>query len=205
MKIYELIQDKELIPSIGAGISKAREYFRSFNSTEEILSQYPGKFHRNTFYQACVEHFLAKELHNIPGLKIKEESNGYGYTFLQIESERFVMTVSRVPSEKVVPRNAKYRENRALSNQLLLFPEMEIQNKLPYMILIHGYVQNDIEGFKCFGGIGIPHPDYSDSWMEYLSINNSIKILELAPEEKVDAEQRIMLRIQNIKNERYGS
>ena len=75
------------------------------------------------------------------------------------------MTTSYVRRCTTVPRYARFRCVRSMSNQPFLFSEHEEQRLKgkPYLIFVHGMIKERVEGKvvyeKLFGGIGMPCGD----------------------------------------------
>lgn len=109
----------------------------------------------------------------IDGVTCRYSDNAkHTHPFIEIISENYHMTVSQVSKYSVIPRNAKYRNNRASTNQISLYPEDNENNQKIYAILTHGY-HSVSPNFIC---IGIP--DYRmRSWEDQVNLVKEPKLV----------------------------
>lgn len=102
--------------------------------------------------------YLKEEAHDLLGfqrwIELRSQLRGLGGRFNEIEtythpngpapsyhvvidSEKFILTVSSVPSPWIMPRPAIYRKEYAVQNQLELF-QQQLPNSKIFGLLIHG-------------------------------------------------------------------
>lgn len=116
--------------------------------------------------------------------------------FLQIRLPTSTLSISQLPLPTDVPRHARFRQNRILSNAPFLdldgFEDESKISGLPHLILSHGY--QDLS----FAYIGVLHPEAERFGWIYRTPNllNQIHVVEtdVPAEEAVDAEAVVTLR-----------
>jgi hypothetical protein len=115
---------------------------------------------------------------------------------IEVLTERSRLTTSQVTTRRAMPRNALYRQNHGLSNQMLLslpgFLDEEPaigEDDRYYVLLTHGYAMKTPE-FVC---LGVPHPDMS-SWISHVNLLASPSVADLPVVEEIDEEQLVQLK-----------
>ncbi len=109
---------------------------------------------------------------------------------IEIMSRNFILTISQINKDGVLPRKAEFRINNSLDNQLPLIKETEINQSKYYSILTHGKY---IDGLN-FVNLGIPDAK-NGKWLG----NTNMRLLsepyiitepeaDLVPEEQITEE-----------------
>lgn len=109
----------------------------------------------------------------IDGVSCRYSDNiKHTHPFIEILADGWHMTVSQVSKYNVIPRNAKFRNNRANANQLSLFKEENENNQQLYALLTHGY-HSVSPNFICLG-----IPDYKmRSWEDQINLIKEPKLV----------------------------
>lgn len=167
---------------------------RAYFTAEKIVADYPilkGPMNSNfiaNLRQTLVEHEIMRIIKNgkIPDVKCKISNNKKNtHPFLEIYNDTFVATISQVKKPISFPHEAHYRNARAVSNQLSLFEEDNIEPEKIYFIITHGY--NNIKpNFIC---IGLPDST-NKGWIERINVMNEPLII---PSKKETEESLVAL------------
>jgi hypothetical protein len=166
-----------------------RAIMLGFQSYELTLEQFPafsrnaGKNLRSSILHAFTEEALLQQLSKNPIYKCVSTANKNGsYSFIQIViHDKCIITSSRVPNEKTIPRRALFREYRSQGN-LVLFDELypEYNTCLPYLIITHGI---NHQANLPFAAVGMPDGLDRKQWADYSSLREYLSPVEEAPEE----------------------
>lgn len=192
MKIKDCIGFSELPLACGRGLVRGKKYYTAIIQETPAFQQYTGTYIQPDILHACTDYALSRELSGIEGIRVSESSNGCNYTFLEIYASKFTMTTSLIESHMAVPRAARFRDFRSMSNQPYLFPDQEAARSdgKPYLILVHGrnLKKHDDKVLldELFGGIGMPCSDEPTRWNDFLSLNEYIEVAMKTPEEIID-------------------
>jgi len=138
--------------------------------------------------QALVQHEIIRMIDNklLDGLSYRvSNTSKNNYPFLEIFNNSFLATVSHVQTNIQIPRKAIYRNERAVSNQLSLFPEDNIDFNKLYFIITHGH-NGAKPDFIC---IGLPD-EKNEYWQERINI---LDIKQLSPSKKEQEDSLVTL------------
>jgi hypothetical protein len=186
------IVSKELLFAYGQGIARGKKYRDAVLKDNPALLRYTGKYLQPQILHACTDFAMSQCLASVSGLTLSERSNRKNYTFLEIEAPHFLMTTSRVTKYTEVPRYARFRCVRSMTNQPLMFPDQEADRPIgkPYLILVHGLTIKKRDGEvvleELFGGIGMPNADEPTRWNDFIRLDEYIEIAANVPDETID-------------------
>jgi hypothetical protein len=191
MKIKDYIGFSDLPFACGRGLVRGKKYYTAIIRDTPAFQRYTGTYIQPDILHACTDYALSRELSGIEGIRLSESSNGCNYSFLEIHAPKFTMTTSLIESNAAVPRAARFRNFRSMSNQPRLFPDQEAARPdgKPYLILVHGRTlikRDDMLLDELFGGIGMPCSDVPTRWNEFLSLDEYIEAAMGMPEEVID-------------------
>lgn len=134
--------------------------------TVEVAHDVRGHVQRATFEQAWRE--LAAQTSDVSA-RVLRNPRGTSF-FTEVRSGRVVLTASAVTSPGAVPRDARFRKNRAFGNQGVLIGE----NPAPsdddevFAVLLHGPAER-FPGILSFAGMAVPSPDF-DAYLGHLDL-----------------------------------
>ncbi len=172
-----------------------------------VFNQFRGRDLWPYLRGAAVEYTVATMLEHRGSIQCFEEkvASGRSRYLLCRTPSNFLISISKVSTPLALPRPARYREILGKINERLLFPELKpkiYENLLGYCILTHG--KNEKTG-EIFCSLGMPFPE-CNGWIELWSINEFLRMPDLAPEEKIEMSGIIMRKLKKAgENEKQAA
>lgn len=197
----------ELLQILGYDVLQSKKMYDLILNNNPAFRRHSGISIQPQLLHAFTEYTIGQSLSNLPGIKLKTIWNKCSYRFLEIVSDHFTMTVSRVNAPNEIPRPAHFRLTRTMRNQPLLFSDMEtLPDETPYLVFTHGLhilkIDEEKKIEELFCGIGMPNIEHPSHWAEFVSLNEYIQPMPNIPEEEINEQdfnalQEIRRQIQN--------
>lgn len=110
---------------------------------------------------------------------------------LEMLTNRSVITISQVPTQISLPRNAEFRNNYRLMNQTTLDfgPKYSLNftDGPFYILLTHGYARKEPD-FIC---LGVPKPPEEKGWIERINLLKEPHQVQITPSEVITRENML--------------
>lgn len=188
---------------LAASIKQAYEYLEDLKNDLEILQIASSKNHFSRIRNLVVDLILKKDIDN--GIIsfdyefMNNEANNHKH--IEVKSDNFIMTVSQVNNKNQLPRDAKFRNNLGLCNQMQFnFNNRFLHDLSPvntyYILLTHGSNSMDPE----FINLGVPDV-VNKKWIKRFDILDELYRSNIERKDNEDRKDQLVKLRSTIRKE----